>query len=117
MNDYSPHKAAEGVSRAAAPISATSSENLLLGVPEVQLEQRALAALFRDYCIVSTNRLLSRGYLDGLESLLTRAYPSSDVSQAVKGIALISFAKKLSMSDLLHKAKLRPTLVCCALFK
>ena len=70
-----------------------------------QLEQHALPTFFFDYCVISRDRSLSRGYLDGLETLLHHAGPSSDVGRACKIVALASLGNKLGRPKLVEKAK------------
>jgi hypothetical protein len=70
------------------------------------IEQRALAAFLDDYCIVSKNKSLSRGYLDDLESLLAHAGPSSDIAKAAKIAAFASLGNKLGEPDLIHRANM-----------
>ena len=69
-----------------------------------EFEQRALAAFIDDYCIVSTNESLSRGYLHGLESLLTDAGPSSDIAKAARIAAFASLGNKTGDPDIGHRA-------------
>lgn len=70
------------------------------------IEQRALAAFLDDYCIVSNNTSLSRGYLGDLKSLLAHASPSSDIAKAAKMAAFASLGKKLGEPDLIHQANI-----------
>jgi hypothetical protein len=59
-----------------------------------------------DYCLIPEHYLLSRGYLDGLETLLAVAGPSSDLAQATKVVALASIGTKLNRPGLVHKARI-----------
>jgi hypothetical protein len=59
-----------------------------------------------DYCLVPEHHLLSRGYLDGLKTLLSDAGPSSDLVQATKVVALASIGTKLNRPGLVHKARI-----------
>ena len=89
------------------PIQTTrlSSRRLPHGFQESEVESFALAAFLEDYCVVSTNRVLSRGYLDGLESILAQADPSCDVAQASKIMALVNFGNRWHRPALVHKAR------------
>ena len=73
---------------------------------EEQVEKHALQTFFLDYCVTSTDRSLSRGYLDGLESLLLHAGPLSEVSQAAKIVALANLGNKSNSPGLLDRARL-----------
>ncbi|KAK9252704.1 hypothetical protein V1507DRAFT_212610 [Lipomyces tetrasporus] len=75
------------------------------GTDDAQLEDHAVTAFLNDYCLVPENHLLSRGYLEGLETLLAQAGPSSDLAQATRVVALASIGTKLSRSALVHKAR------------
>jgi hypothetical protein len=59
-----------------------------------------------DYCLVPEHHLPSRGYLDGLETLLDVTGPSSDLAQATKVVALASIGAKLNRPGLVHKARI-----------
>jgi hypothetical protein len=69
------------------------------------IEQNARCAFFNDYCIVSSNRDLSRGYLHGLQPMITKAGPSSELLQACTIIALTSLGKKLGNAVFVNRAK------------
>ena len=76
------------------------------GLNDSEIEHRALSAFLYDYCIVSKNRSLSRGYLDDLESLLADAGPSSDIAKAAKIAAFASLGNKIGEPDLIYRANL-----------
>lgn len=65
-----------------------------------------LADFLDDYCIVSRNKSLSRGYLDNLRSLLANAGPSSDITKAAMVAGLASIGNKLGEPDLVHEANI-----------
>lgn len=69
-------------------------------------ELHALAAFLEDYCIVSKNRMLSRGYLEDLRPLLASAEPSSNIQKAAKIVALASLGNKSGEERLTHQASL-----------
>lgn len=80
-------------------------EALLERFQDVQIKQCALSAFFRNYTASSANGSLSRGYLDGLESLLREAEPESQMLQASTIIALASLGNRRNITPLLHKAR------------
>lgn len=80
------------------------------GLPEEtsdeKVEEFALRAFLYDYCIVSTNQSLSRGYLNGLELMLNRLGWQSDVAKACKAVAFADHGIKLRRPGLARKAEL-----------
>ncbi|KAI9733836.1 MAG: hypothetical protein M1818_007103 [Claussenomyces sp. TS43310] len=75
-------------------------------VPEEKVEEFALRAFFYDYCVVSTNHSLSRGYLDGLELMLHHLGFQSDLAKACKVVAFADHGIKLRRPVLTRKAEL-----------
>ncbi|KIW46773.1 uncharacterized protein PV06_02411 [Exophiala oligosperma] len=73
---------------------------------EEQIDKHALQTFFVDYCVSSADRSLSRGYLDGLQTLLFHAGPQSEVSQAAKIVALANLGKKSNSPSLLERTRL-----------
>ncbi|KIW99815.1 uncharacterized protein Z518_10743 [Rhinocladiella mackenziei CBS 650.93] len=65
-----------------------------------------MKAFLQDYCVASLDHSVSRGYLDGLEHMLARLNPSSDLVQAVKVVALAGFAHKHERPDILDLSKM-----------
>jgi hypothetical protein len=74
-------------------------------VPEEKVEEFALGAFFYDYPIVSTNREISRGYLDGLERMLRSLGLQSDLAKACKVVAFANHGIKLRRPRLVNKAE------------
>jgi hypothetical protein len=72
-----------------------------------QIEGHALAAFFHNYCLTPKNHLLSHGYLNGLETLLAIARPSSDLARATKVVALASMGTRWNKPGLVHKARIK----------
>ena len=66
----------------------------------------ALRAFFYDYCIISTNSNLSRGFLSGLEMMAYRLGPKSDLVKACQAVAFASHGKPLHRPKLIHKAEM-----------
>lgn len=73
-------------------------------VSNEKVEEFALRAFFYDYCIISTNPSISRGYLNGLESMLNHLGWQSDPAKACKAVAFASHGIKLSRPGLTRKA-------------
>lgn len=62
--------------------------------------------LFLDQYVIHTiDPRISRGFLDGLPSLLAKAEPSSDLVHAVEIVAWASLGNRFSWHDLLLKAR------------
>lgn len=90
------------------PIPGTNifpKDDLPQEVPEWMVEEFALRAFFYDYPITSTNPTIYRGYLDGLESMLTELGPESDLSKACKAVAFANGGIKLHRPVLTKKAQ------------
>jgi hypothetical protein len=81
-------------------------ENLTEETITVQTEQQALEEFFYDYSFSSKNNLLSRGFLQGIESVFAHAEPSSDIAMACKVAAFASFGRKWQISSLVMKAEI-----------
>ncbi|KAL5085896.1 hypothetical protein Trisim1_009809 [Trichoderma cf. simile WF8] len=69
------------------------------------VEQNARLVFFNDYCIVSSNRSLSRGYLHGLQSMIAKADPNSELVQACTLIALANLGNKFGNTMYRHRAE------------
>lgn len=82
-----------------------SPESILHGWQVVQIEQCALTAFFRNYTAPRADQSLSRGYLDGLQSLLNEADPESEMVQASTIIALASLGNRRNIKSLLLRAR------------
>ena len=75
-------------------------------VSDEKVEDFALRAFFYDYCIISTNHSISRGYLNGPELMLNRLGWQSDAPKACKAVAFASHGIKLCRPGLTRKAEL-----------
>ena len=75
-------------------------------VSDEKVEEFALRAFFYDYCIISTNHSISRGYLDGLESMLNCMDSQSVAAKACKTVAFASHGIKLCRPGLTRKAEM-----------
>jgi len=87
------------------PPSSCLNEPVILDTDYVQLQNDALAIFFREYCVVSADRTLSRGFLDGLESLINQVGKSSQIAQAARIVALATIGNKVCMPHLVHNTK------------
>ena len=75
-------------------------------VSDEKVEEFSLRAFFYDYCIVSMNRSLSRGYLDGLELMLHHLGWHSDLAKACKVVAFANHGINLCRPVLTRKAEI-----------
>lgn len=69
------------------------------------MEGLAFQTFISDYCIPSSNRTVSRGYLNGLESLIEEAGPGSSLAKSCRIISLANLGKKIASPILLQKAE------------
>ncbi|KAG4441872.1 hypothetical protein IFR05_002673 [Cadophora sp. M221] len=65
----------------------------------------ALRAFYYDFCVVSTNRNLSRGYLAGLEQMIGRLGPKSDLAKVCQAIACASHGKPGQRPQFVQRAE------------
>ncbi|GLA51037.1 hypothetical protein AnigIFM63604_007374 [Aspergillus niger] len=71
--------------------------------------------LFLDqYVVCSRDSRVSRGFLDGLPSLLASGHPSSDLVRAVEIVAWATLGNKISRPDLLARARRQYTGLLCS---
>ncbi|KAL2813214.1 hypothetical protein BDW59DRAFT_178279 [Aspergillus cavernicola] len=74
-------------------------------INEISTTEDAVGFFLNQYVICSTDPRVSRGFLDGLPSLLATAHPSSDLVQAVEIVAWTSLGNQLARPDLLARAR------------
>lgn len=84
----------------ASPISQLSVES----EPEPEV-RRAFAKFLADFVLVSKNSAISRGYLDGLEHLLAKSGPDSDLWRATRIAAMAYAAGASSANDVIQKVQ------------
>ncbi|KIW18641.1 hypothetical protein PV08_02930 [Exophiala spinifera] len=72
---------------------------------DTALEREARELFLKDYSVVSSDRSLSRGYLDGLRQLLVYSGPSSELSRAVTVVSLASYGNKYQRPEICAEAK------------
>jgi hypothetical protein len=72
---------------------------------DAAFEARALESFLHDYCLVPENRVLSRGYLEGLRTSISEAKPDSNVLQAARVVAFANLGSRLGMPNLVQKAR------------
>jgi hypothetical protein len=77
-----------------------------LEVSQAQSNGLALRAFFYDYCIVPTNRHISRGYFAELEMMAYRLGVESDLVKACLAVSFGAHSKPLNRPQLLRKADL-----------
>ncbi|KAK9481539.1 hypothetical protein V1527DRAFT_486508 [Lipomyces starkeyi] len=70
-----------------------------------EIESLAVQTFISDYCISSSDRTVSRGYLNGLESLIEKAGSESSIAKSCKIISLANLGKKAASPMLLQKAE------------
>ena len=73
---------------------------------EAALDEFALEAFFYDYCVVSTNQSLSRGYLGRVHLRLHRKGCQSDLAKACKVVEYARQSTLLRRPVLMRKAEL-----------
>ncbi|KAF4633836.1 hypothetical protein G7Y89_g4268 [Cudoniella acicularis] len=78
----------------------------ILPVETSQSESNCLSlrAFFYDYCIISTNPNLTRGYLSGLEKMAYHQGPESDLVKACQAVTFAAHGKPLDRPQLVFKA-------------
>jgi hypothetical protein len=81
-------------------------ETLPVETSQAESSKLALRAFFYDYCVLSTNTNLSRGFLSGLEMMAYRLGPKSDMAKACQAIAFASHGKPLRRPKLVHQAEM-----------
>jgi hypothetical protein len=69
------------------------------------LGKHALPNFYKDYVVISHDRSVSRGFLDGLETLINHTGNMSDLAQAAKIVSLATTGNKLCRMDLVHYTK------------
>lgn len=84
---------------------------------DILFEQTGLEFFFKDFCVESNNRSISRGFLDGLRSLVDHGGPASDLSQAARIVSLAGTGNRLHRPALLHKAELKFVDLLCTFQK
>ncbi|KAK0105409.1 hypothetical protein ONS96_004799 [Cadophora gregata f. sp. sojae] len=65
----------------------------------------ALRAFYYDFCIIPTNINLSRGYLAGLETMVNRLGPKSDLAKVCQAVACASHGKPERRPQIVHRAE------------
>ena len=75
-------------------------------ISKEKFDEFALRAFFYDFCVISTNQSLSRGYLGSLELMLHRRGWQSDLAKACKVVEFASHSTLLRRPGLMRKAEL-----------
>jgi hypothetical protein len=81
-------------------IKTSDSPEYMLGKDEDQGMLAAMGMFFSDYVLVPKDRDTSRGYFDGLESLITCTNQDSELVRAARLVAFASAANKSSSQNL-----------------
>lgn len=71
---------------------------------EAESNSLSLRAFLYDFCVVSTNKHLSKGYLSGLELMVRRSGPDSDLVKACQAVSFALHGKPLNRPKMVHKA-------------
>jgi hypothetical protein len=66
----------------------------------------SLRAFVYDYCLASTNENLSQGFLSGVERMILRLGPRSDLAKACQAVAFAGHGKPLNRPQLIRKGEL-----------
>ena len=80
-------------------------DGLPLEISDDLVDEFALRAFFWDYCSLSINQPLSRGFFHGMEVMLRRYGLRSEVTNACKAVAYATHGKVLSRPHLTHRAE------------
>lgn len=92
--------------------AASIEEDVPKEVSDEESDRLALRAFFYDYCVVTTNPLLSRGFLGGLERFLHRIGMESNLARACRLVAFANHGITLKRPTLSRRADtLYPELV------
>lgn len=76
--------------------------------PEIsdnRLEEQALDLFLAEFVVESRDREQSRGFLDGMQSLLTRVNPDSSLASAAKAVLLASVGNRTGRKTLVDHAQ------------
>lgn len=65
----------------------------------------AMRSFFYDFCIISENHCLSRGFLGNLEAMLRRHSLDSDLSKACRAVAYASRGTTLKRPPLVQRGR------------
>ena len=74
-------------------------------VPDDKLEETALGIFLAEFVVESRNRQHSRGFLDGMQSLLPKVDPESSLAIAAKVLVLASVANRTGRESLAKRAQ------------
>ncbi|CAM1507557.1 Fc.00g071980.m01.CDS01 [Cosmosporella sp. VM-42] len=74
-------------------------------VPDDILEERALSIFLAEFIVESRDRNQSRGFLDGMQSLVTKVHPGSSLAMAAKVLVLASIANRTGRESLAKRTQ------------
>lgn len=90
------------------PIPGTNTlpeDDIPTEVSQAESNGLALRAFFYDYCVVSMNQSLSRGYFSSMEMLAYHLGPTSDLVKACQAVAFGTHGKPLNRPRLVQKSQ------------
>jgi hypothetical protein len=91
------------------PIPGTNilpEDTIPVEISQAESNELALRAFFYDYCIVSSNSNISRGFLSGLERMAHHLGPKSYLVQACQAVSFASHGKPLHRPQFVKKAEM-----------
>lgn len=74
-------------------------------IRQIPIAQDPVGFFLDQYVVCSRDTRLSRGFLDGLPSLLDKTHPSSNIVQAVQIVVWATVGNRLDRPDLLENAR------------
>ena len=77
-----------------------------LQLGNAQLEQQALDIFIEEYCVEPADPTISRGFLNGLKSLIAYTGETSDVAQAARAVSLVGLGNRTSTPAFRRKAEI-----------
>jgi hypothetical protein len=71
---------------------------------QAESDSLSLRTFLYDFCVISANRDLSKGYFSGLEAMVRRSGLDSDLVKACQAVSFASHGKLLNRPKLVDKA-------------
>ena len=69
------------------------------------IESLALDIFFREFCVLSTDRHISRGFLHSFQDLIAQQDKSLDMTQAAKAVGLAAVGNRLQRRSLIRTSE------------
>ncbi|KAI9709324.1 MAG: hypothetical protein M1820_003444 [Bogoriella megaspora] len=73
---------------------------------DAEIEEKILDTFVEEFCAISSNPKISRGFLDGFESLVNHAGKATDIGQAATMVGLAGVANRIGRLSLHKRAEL-----------